>query len=149
MNVKHFRVRTSGDHLFNDQNAINQFLNEKTVKKTATNFISGMVDYWSVLVFYEDNKTVVKEIVPERVSAMSIDDFSEEELTLFNSLKQWRTDKASKLNLPSYMICHNTELMTIAKIKPITIDDLKRVKGFGEQKLTKYGQDIISLLQAS
>ena len=53
MNVKHFRVRVSGEHLQNDQNAINQFLNEVTVQKTATNFIAGMIDYWSVLVFYE------------------------------------------------------------------------------------------------
>lgn len=153
MNVKHFRVRVSGDHLVNDQQAINQFLNEKTVIKTATNFISGMVDYWSVLVFYDEKSEKTTNgktpVVAERVSAMSYDDFSEEEKTRLNNLKQWRSDKAAKLNLPSYMICHNTELMTIAKLKPENIEGLKRVKGFGEHKLTKYGEDIINLLNAS
>ena len=61
MNIKHFRVRVSGEHLQNDQNAINQFLNEVIVKKTATNFIAGMIDYWSVLVFYSSKIEKIKE----------------------------------------------------------------------------------------
>ena len=59
MKVKHFRVRVSGEHLQNDQDAINQFLTEVTVEKTATNFISGMIDYWSVLVFYTSKNLIL------------------------------------------------------------------------------------------
>jgi superfamily II DNA helicase RecQ len=39
--------------------------------------------------------------------------------------------------------------MTIAKVKPESVDELKKIKGFGEQKISRYGTDIISLLRAS
>ena len=163
MNIKHFRVRVSGEHLQNDQNAINQFLNEVIVKKTATNFIAGMIDYWSVLVFYEpkinqpkeskvEEKVVAqkenKSIEEEKITVSSFEELNSEERNTLISLKNWRIDKSNKLGLPQYMICHNSELMTIAKIKPETINDLKRIKGFGEQKISRYGTDIISLLRA-
>lgn len=150
MNIKHFRVRVSGEHLQNDQNAINQFLNEVTVKKTATNFIAGMIDYWSVLVFFEPKTSVSKESKEEeKVAVSSFEELSSEERNTLNSLKNWRSEKSNKLGLPQYMICHNSELMTIAKVKPESVDELKKIKGFGEQKISRYGTDIISLLRAS
>jgi superfamily II DNA helicase RecQ len=150
MKVKHFRVRVSGEHLQNDQDAINQFLTEVTVEKTATNFISGMIDYWSVLVFYTSKNTKPKEsFESEKVAVLNYEELSQEEKNTLNSLKNWRTEKSSKLGLPQYMICHNSELMTIAKVKPETVEELKKIKGFGEQKISRYGTDIISLLTAS
>lgn len=150
MNIKHFRVRVSGEHLQNDQNAINQFLNEVVVKKTATNFIAGMIDYWSVLVFFEPKISETKESKEEeKVAVSSFEELSSDERNTLNSLKNWRSEKSNKLGLPQYMICHNSELMTIAKVKPESIDELKKIKGFGEQKISRYGTDIISLLRAS
>lgn len=150
MNIKHFRVRVSGEHLQNDQNAINQFLNEVVVKKTATNFIAGMIDYWSVLVFFEPKISESKESKEEeKVTVSSFEELSSAERNTLNSLKNWRSEKSNKLGLPQYMICHNSELMTIAKVKPESIDELKKIKGFGEQKISRYGTDIISLLRAS
>lgn len=150
MNIKHFRVRVSGEHLQNDQNAINQFLNEVVVKKTATNFITGMIDYWSVLVFFEPKISETKETKEEeKVTVSSFEELSSEERNTLNSLKNWRSEKSNKLGLPQYMICHNSELMTIAKVKPGTVDELKKIKGFGEQKISRYGSDIITLLRAS
>jgi len=150
MNIKHFRVRVSGEHLQNDQNAINQFLNEVVVKKTATNFIAGMIDYWSVLVFFEPKISESKEAKEEeKVTVSSFEELSSAERHTLNSLKNWRSEKSNKLGLPQYMICHNSELMTIAKVKPESVDELKKIKGFGEQKISRYGTDIISLLRAS
>lgn len=149
MNIKHFRVRVSGEHLQNDQNIINQFLNEVIVKKTATNFIAGMIDYWSVLVFYEPKAVVSNEVKEEKRTVSNFEELSLEEKNKLDSLKNWRSEKSSKLGLPQYMICHNSELMTIVKVKPETVDELKNIKGFGEQKISRYGSDIISLLHAS
>jgi superfamily II DNA helicase RecQ len=150
MNIKHFRVRVSGEHLQNDQNAINQFLNDVVVKKTATNFIAGMIDYWSVLVFFEPKISESKEAKEEeKVTVSSFEELSSAERNTLNSLKNWRSEKSNKLGLPQYMICHNSELMTIAKVKPESVDELKKIKGFGEQKISRYGTDIISLLRAS
>ena len=148
MKVKHFRVRVSGEHLQNDQDAINQFLTEVTVEKTATNFITGMIDYWSVLVFYSPKTEKTKENnETEKVAVLNYEELTQEEKNTLNSLKHWRSETSSKLGLPQYMICHNSELMTIAKIRPDSIDDLKKIKGFGQHKINRYGNDILSLLQ--
>lgn len=148
MKVKHFRVRVSGEHLQNDQDAINQFLREVTVEKTATNFISGMIDYWSVLVFYSPKTERINDATEtEKVSVLNYEELTQEEKNTLNSLKHWRSETSSKLGLPQYMICHNSELMTIAKMRPESIDDLKKVKGFGQHKINRYGNDILSLLQ--
>lgn len=148
MKVKHFRVRVSGEHLQNDQDTINQFLTEVNVEKTATNFITGMIDYWSVLVFYSPKTEKTKESnETEKVAVLNYEELTQEEKNTLNSLKHWRSETSSKLGLPQYMICHNSELMTIAKMRPDSIDDLKKIKGFGQHKINRYGNDILSLLQ--
>ena len=150
MKVKHFRVRVSGEHLQNDQEMINQFLTEVTVEKTATNFISGMIDYWSVLIFYTTKASKLKETQElEKVAILNYEELSQAEKNTLNSLKSWRSEKSVTLGMPQYMICHNSELMTIAKMKPASVEDLKKIKGFGDQKIARYGSDIITLLQAS
>ena len=150
MKVKHFRVRVSGEHLQNDQEMINQFLTEVTVEKTATNFISGMIDYWSVLVFYTVKTSKLKETQElEKVAILNYEELSQAEKNTLNSLKSWRSEKSVTLGMPQYMICHNSELMTIAKMKPASVEDLKKIKGFGEQKIARYGSDILTLLRAS
>jgi superfamily II DNA helicase RecQ len=150
MKVKHFRVRVSGEHLQNDQDVINQFLTNVNVEKTATNFITGMIDYWSVLVFYSPKAEKIKDTKEtEKVAVLNYDELTQEEKSTLNSLKHWRSEKSSKLGLPQYMICHNSELMTIARMRPDSVDELKKIKGFGENKISRYGNDIISLLHAS
>ncbi|WP_276978272.1 HRDC domain-containing protein [Flavobacterium filum] len=148
MKVKHFRVRVSGEHLQNDQDVINQFLTEVTVEKTATNFITGMIDYWSVLVFYSPKTEKTKESnETEKVAVLNYEELTQEEKNTLNSFKHWRSETSNKLGLPQYMICHNSELMTIAKMRPDSIDELKKIKGFGQHKINRYGNDILSLLQ--
>ena len=73
---------------------------------------------------------------------------TEDEKKIFEVFKQWRQDKATQMNVPNFVICHNTELMTIAKLKPQTLEDLLKIKGFGEQKITKFGDDILALLNS-
>lgn len=46
------------------------------------------------------------------------------------------------------MVAHNAELMSIAKMKPQTVEDLPKIKGFGERKIAKYGDDIITILNS-
>ena len=151
MQVKHFKIRIQKDYLIEDQNNLNAFLSQQKVVKTATNFITGINEYWSVLVFFDStpeitNKTSINTTYPSINNAVSL---SETENKIFESLKKWRSEKASQLKLPQYMICQNNELLRIAKLKPKSTDELLNIKGFGDLKRMKYGQEIIHLLQAS
>lgn len=149
MNVRIFQNRLDGEHLHQDQDALNNFMEQVTVKKTATQFVPGEPDYWSILVFYEEGKpkrAMVKE--PEKLSVEPDEALTPEEIEVFNALKQWRRDKANVLNVPEYLICHNSDFASLSRIKPRTMDDLAKIKGFGPSKVAKHGDEIISVLNA-
>ena len=141
MNIKVFNIRLDKEHCQEDQNRMNQFLDSVEIKLTSTNFVTTTtVDFWSAVVFYEPKK--------EHKSAVDERELTVEEKKIYSALKKWRSDKAQQLILPHYMICHNSELVSIAIKKPQRHEDFKGIKGFGENKTAKYGDDIISLLNA-
>ena len=80
-------------------------------------------------------------MVAEAVSYTHLDVYKRQ------ALKQWRNEKAMELNSPHFIICHNSELISIAKTKPKTVLDFKKIKGFGELKTKKFANEIISLLK--
>ncbi len=147
MQVKVFQIRPAQEHLRADQNELNSFLDSITTKKTATQYISGQIDYWSVLVFYADKKSPVAKS-SDKISFPLTVDLTEEEKKIYETLKQWRFDKAVELSLPSYIISSNAELIAVAKVKPQTADDLIKIKGFGGKKISKYGKNIIAVLNS-
>ncbi|MCA4782696.1 HRDC domain-containing protein [Empedobacter stercoris] len=150
MKIKHFYIRLNKENLQIDQDTLNSFLDNVVVKKTVTELINGQPNFWSILVFYEEQKTNRQDRNSEKNAVISETELTEEEKNIYDVLREWRQDKASELNVPSYVVAHNTELMTITKIKPQSVDELSKVKGFvsGGQKITKYGDDIIAVLNS-
>jgi superfamily II DNA helicase RecQ len=144
MNIKVFHIRLTKGHLHNDEEAINNFLDSVEVKKTATELITGQPNFWSVVVFYDERES--KAVQAGKLAVSDKSELSINELKIFDALKQWRLDVGMHENKPPFMICHNTELMAIAKLRPKLIDDLFQIKGFGTRKVVKYGADIIALL---
>jgi superfamily II DNA helicase RecQ len=146
MNIKVFHVRLTKEHLHNDEEAINEFLDSVEVKKTATQLITGQPNFWSVVVFYDTKKS--KTLQGGKLVVSDISELSKDEVKIFNALKQWRFDAGVHENRPPFMICHNSELMAIARLKPKLIDDLFQIKGFGSKKVERYGADLIALLNS-
>jgi superfamily II DNA helicase RecQ len=143
MKVKAFRIRLTENELEVDQNSLNDFLEMVTFKKSSTQFVeSENESYWSVLLHYEE-ETELKNI-----ETKSEADLTERERIIYQNLKKWRAEKATQLGSKSFMICHNSELLNISIQKPESINQLRKIKGFGEIKSDKYGDDIISLLNA-
>lgn len=149
MNLKLFQTRLDNQHIQHDQEAINNFMESVKVKRTATQFVIGQPDFWSILVFYENGpakKKASKE--SEKISFEPEVELTEEEKQINSALKQWRRDRAKEVNVPEYLICHNAELISVAKTRPKTMEELNRLKGFGDQKIAKYGDDIIAVVNA-
>lgn len=156
MRVKIFQIRLTDEHQQTDQDRLNNFMEMVTVRKTANHFVDGQPNSWSVIVYYEpkpipkqDGKTDKNISVDKDVTSADTP-LTTHEKEIFETLRQWRQDRANELNLPSYVICSNAELTSIAKIKPQTVDDLAKIKGFGGggQKVAKYGEDIIAVLNS-
>ncbi len=152
MKIKTFRIRIDDTNLQKDEQLINRFMESVTVKKTATEFISDKENCWSILVYYEDGINVKKDSImsapSEKISFPVDTPLNNEETTILSGLKLWRHDMSIKTSMPSYMICHNSELITIAKTKPKNLVDLAKVKGFSSQKILKYGDDVLALLNS-
>ena len=146
MNMKVFHIRLTKEHLHNDEEAINNFLDSVEVKKTATELITGQPNFWSVVVFYDEKKS--KAVQAGKLAVSDKSELSNDELKIFDALKQWRFDVGMHENQLPFMICHNAELMAIAKLKPKVIDDLYQIKGFRTRKVEKYGAGIIALLNS-
>lgn len=144
MNIQVFTIRIASEHLMSDQKKLNDFLQEVKFVKSTTHFVaSEESQYWSVLLHYE----TVKEVPGIKVQ-VQIADLTPGAQYVFECLKQWRTEKAETLNVPKFMICHNSELINIAFHHPKNVDGLKKIKGFGDKKVEKYGEEIISVLNA-
>ena len=145
MNIKVFNIRLTKEFCQEDQAKMNAFLDSVEVKLTSTNFVTtGTLDYWSAVVFYS-SKTVKKE---KPKTMFSEEDLSPNESKIFNTLRQWRNDLAQKLDWSSFRICHNSHLVSIAKVNPQSIEDLENATTFGKIRTEKYGEDILAILNA-
>ncbi|WP_438965052.1 HRDC domain-containing protein [Flavobacterium sp.] len=145
MNIRVFNIRLSKEFCIIDQNRMNEFLDSVEVKLTSTNFVTtGTMDYWSAVVFYDTKKNNEK---PKEEKSI-FEDLSQQEKEIFLVLKQWRNDFASNLGWSAFRVCHNSHLIAIAEAKPETLEELAKVKGFGEVRTEKYGEDIMAVLNA-
>jgi ATP-dependent DNA helicase RecQ len=67
-------------------------------------------------------------------------------LPVFERLRAWRAATAKEQGVPAYVIFHDSTLRQIATESPPTLADLGRVNGVGENKLAKYGEQILETL---
>jgi len=144
MKVKILKIRLSNQFQKIDEDSVNDYFSNFEVISMETKLIEDEINYWSILICYREksgkpisNKTIVN----------SEEELSQEEMIIYNKLKSWRAEKAKQYQLPPYIIFHNTHLMSIARHKPCTLEDLENVNGIGKSKIEKFGIEIIEVLE--
>jgi len=75
-------------------------------------------------------------------------DLTPEATTLFERLRAWRAATAKEQGVPAYVVFHDATLREIASHAPATLADLATISGVGENKLAKYGQQVLDTLSA-
>ena len=65
---------------------------------------------------------------------------------LFERLKVWRRETAAADNVPAYVILHDRVLRDIALQRPASIEALGTISGIGENKLSRFGQPLLALV---
>jgi ATP-dependent DNA helicase RecQ len=88
---------------------------------------------------------------PERVVATKASrkvqvELPAEAAPVFEKLRAWRAATAREQGVPAYVIFHDATLREIAGKAPATLAELATVSGVGENKLAKYGQQILDTL---
>jgi ATP-dependent DNA helicase RecQ len=68
---------------------------------------------------------------------------------LLQSLKGWRRDRSVKDHVPAFVIFHDSVLLEISSARPRTLAALSRIKGVGESKMNRYGEEILRMVGKS
>lgn len=63
-------------------------------------------------------------------------------------LREWRWGISRELNVPAYVVMHDTTLDELCKVRPSTLAQLRRVSGFGDRKVEMYGPKILAALKS-
>jgi ATP-dependent DNA helicase RecQ len=70
-------------------------------------------------------------------------DLAPEAQGVFERLRTWRGAAAKEQGVPAYVIFHDATLRQIAALRPATLSELSTVNGVGENKLAKFGQQVL------
>jgi ATP-dependent DNA helicase RecQ len=66
---------------------------------------------------------------------------------LYEYMRQWRRDTAKKNDVAAFVVLFDSSLDALCRARPSTLNELRRVSGFGEKKLEAYGDQVLAALQ--
>lgn len=134
---------------------VKQFVNGegKAIKYLAVVPVAGVREI-NKPIFYKNNvgrKKEGKKASSKSRSKESSEETKEETLpvdkAVLEKLKAWRAKAAKKGKVPPYVICHNDTLELLAAKKPKNLEALSKIKGMGEMRIEKYGEDILKIVK--
>lgn len=165
MQIKVFKIRLNPEFLDQDEKIINDFLETHKISKTASSFIEDKENYWTILVYYNEinlntnipqknlktdsNKNNNLEKFEYTSEDLKKNPLNRLEMKILNNLKIWRQDKSMELNLPSFAILSNNDLIAVTKYMPNNINEFYNIKGYGDSKIAKYGDDILAIINST
>lgn len=76
-------------------------------------------------------------------------ELNDEEKRLFEKLRSMRMDLSRAENMPPYIIAHDSVLKKLAKIKPMTKEEMIYIEGIGERNFEKYGVYFLKVIRSS
>lgn len=72
-----------------------------------------------------------------------------EQTKLYKELKQFRLERSKVEVIKPYFIYGNIQLEEIVNKKPLSVAELRAIRGFGDVKCKKYGEDIIKIVRGN
>ena len=101
-----------------------------------------------------ERKVQVRELAPTRSgrprkarAAAAHVELSADGQFLFEHLRAWRREEASRQGLPPYVIFHDKTLQEIAAARPADLDVLGGIGGVGASKLERYGEAVLRVVR--
>ncbi|OKI52083.1 DNA helicase RecQ [Micromonospora sp. CB01531] len=94
----------------------------------------------------EPEKPVSARSAKPRGAATVVADLTPAAAPVFERLRAWRAATAKDQGVPAYVIFHDATLRQIATEAPASLTELSRINGVGENKLAKYGEQILAVL---
>ncbi|HSO00325.1 MAG TPA: HRDC domain-containing protein, partial [Candidatus Nanopelagicales bacterium] len=76
------------------------------------------------------------------------DELEERDRPLYEALRARRSELAKERKVPPYVVAHDRTLRDIARIRPISADDLELARGMGRAKIAQYGEELLRLVRS-
>jgi hypothetical protein len=97
---------------------------------------------------YHKRKTsfVVPAFTVNSYAGVSIKKSDSPHPALHQSLRKLRDNICAQKDLPIYIVAGSTTLDEMARYLPQSLEELKRVSGFGDAKIEKYGQKFLDVI---
>jgi ATP-dependent DNA helicase RecQ len=90
--------------------------------------------------------TPVKAAKTKKPAAAAVE-MPSEAAPVFERLRAWRAATAKEQGVPAYVIFHDATLREIATKVPSSLPELGTINGVGENKLQKYGEQVLDTLK--
>ena len=137
---------------FNDIE-IQEFISDKEVISVNEQFFNHEnTPYWAVMPIYREAQNNYNSTGQSRYNKKLKRDprklLTDEEKTIFDALKKWRSLQAKQDGVPPYIICNNQQLADIAQNKPQMLSQLNNIDGIGEAKTKHYGNNILEIIKS-
>jgi len=128
-----------------DDGLMQAFIEEREVIEFTDHFfIHEKTPYLTVIISYRDISPDERRKPYKRQDPRK--DLDENEQKTYDALRAWRAAKASQEGVPPYMIANNRQIAGMVKSRAKSKADLGNVKGIGEGKIVKYGEDILRVI---
>jgi len=72
-----------------------------------------------------------------------------ENTAIYIALKKYRYDTSKEEGVKPYFLYNNMQMEDIISKRPGTLEDLKKISGFGDVKCQKYGEAILGIVRAN
>jgi ATP-dependent DNA helicase RecQ len=69
------------------------------------------------------------------------------DLELKEYLREWRRKAASDKGVSAFVVLHDSALVDLCLAKPLTLQELRRISGFGDKRVEMYGKEILDALR--
>jgi len=110
----------------------------------------------SLYLTYSGNKSTyfisknMKKMIEEKEITLQQKDNVETSMDLSKDvttrLKEWRRHLSKEQDVPAYVIMPNRTLIDIAQKMPLKSDELEGIHGLGPARITKYGEEILKVI---
>ncbi len=144
MQIKLFTIPVTDNGTFLEE--MNRFLRAYKILEVENQLVSNergaswcfCVKYLPTAPAFQKTENIKKDYKSE---------LSEEVFKLFSKLREVRKKIAAEDAVPAYAVCTDQELAEIAALPVINEKTLKSVRGFGDKKFEKYGQQFVLWFQ--
>jgi ATP-dependent DNA helicase RecQ len=128
-----------------DDETLQEFIKDKEVVSIREHFfINHETPYLALVVTYLPGTDLSDRSKKNKEAWQEL--LSNEQIPLFDALRDWRAERAKQDGVPLYIILKNRQLAQIVLDRPTSLAGLAKIQGIGKAKLEKYGKEILAVL---